>query len=194
MIRHGDEMGQSQAGNNNAYCQDNEISWLDWENADEEFLAFCADLVHFRSRHPVFRRRRFFEGEPIFGGELSDVAWFRPDGAEMTDEDWHAGFAKTLAVFLNGDALPDPDPRGRRLRDDSFLLLFNAHHDDVTFTLPSREWGRRWTTELTTVRDPGVRRAKAAGTQVIVAGRSVQVLRRVELPPAGNVRRKVPRA
>ena len=133
MIRHGDELGHSQQGNNNAYCQDNELSWLDWEHADLDFVAFCADLVAFRHQHPVFWRRRFFEGEPIFGGELSDIAWFRPDGAEMTDDDWQAGFAKSLGVFLNGDALPDPDPRGRRLRDDSFLLLFNAHHEDVTF-------------------------------------------------------------
>ena len=95
----------------------------------------------------------------------------------MTDDDWQAGFAKSLGVFLNGDALPDPDPRGRRLRDDSFLLLFNAHHDDVTFVLPGKEWGRRWMTELTTVSDPSLRRAKTAGAKVTVAGRSVQVLR-----------------
>jgi isoamylase len=193
MIRHGDEIGHSQDGNNNAYCQDNELSWLDWEHADADFLAFCADLVDFRNQHPVFRRRRFFEGEPILGGALSDVGWFRPDGEEMTDDDWQAGFAKSLGVFLNGDALPDPNPRGRRLRDDSFLLLFNAHHEDVTFVLPGREWGRRWVTELTTVSDPGVRKPKAAGAKVIVAGRSVQVLRRAE-HPAGSARQKAPRA
>jgi glycogen operon protein len=189
MIRHGDELGQSQKGNNNAYCQDNELSWLDWEHADLDFLAFCADLVGFRNQHPVFWRRRFFEGEPIFGGELSDIGWFRPDGAEMTDEDWHAGFAKSLSVFLNGEALPDPDPRGRHLRDDSFLLLFNAHHEDVTFVLPGKEWGRRWVTELTTVSDPGVRKSKSPGAKVSVAGRSVQVLRRVEHPAGSSARR-----
>jgi isoamylase len=185
MIRHGDELGQSQLGNNNAYCQDDELSWLDWENADADFLAFCEDLVDFRSRHPVFRRRRFFEGEPIFGGALSDIGWFRPDGEEMTDDDWQTGFAKSLGVFLNGDAMPDPDMRGRAVRDDSFLLLFNGHHEDVTFVLPGREWGRRWVTELTTVSDAGVRRAKAAGAKVIVSGRSVQVLRRAEHPAGG---------
>jgi glycogen operon protein len=187
MIRHGDELGHTQHGNNNAYCQDNELSWLDWEHSDADFLAFCEDLVDLRSRHPVFRRRRFFEGEPIFGGELSDIAWFRPDGEEMTDDDWQAGFAKSLAVFLNGEALPDPDPRGRRLRDDSFLLLFNAHHEDVTFVLPSAEWGRRWETELTVASDPDVRKPKAPGAKINVAGRSVQVLRRVE-HPAGSGR------
>ena len=114
MLRHGDEIGHTQQGNNNAYCQDNEISWLDWEHADDQFLTFCAELVAFRSRHPVFRRRRFFEGRPIFGSDLSDIGWFRPDGAEMTPDDWNTGFAKSLGVFLNGDALPDPDRRGRR--------------------------------------------------------------------------------
>jgi len=194
MIRHGDELGQTQYGNNNAYCQDNEISWLDWDNADLDFLAFTADLVAFRNQHPVFWRRRFFEGEPIFGGDLSDIGWFRPDGEEMSDDDWQAGFAKSLGVFLNGDALPDPDPRGRRLRDDSFLLLINGHHEDVTFVLPSEQWGRRWATELTTVSDPGVRKPKTPGAKVKVAGRSIVVLRRVEHPAEGTERAKGPRA
>ncbi len=184
MIRHGDELGQTQFGNNNAYCQDDEISWLDWDNADADFLAFCQDLVDFRSQHPVFRRRRFFEGESILG-ELSDIAWFRPDGDEMTDDDWQAGFAQAIGIFLNGEALPDPDLRGQRLRDDSFLLLFNGHHEDVTFVLPRREFGRRWATDLTTVSDPKVAKPKSAGTKVTVAGRSVVVLRRLEHPAGG---------
>jgi isoamylase len=197
MIRHGDELGHSQLGNNNAYCQDNELSWLDWENVDEDFLAFCEGLVEFRNRHPVFRRRRFFEGQPIIGGgELSDIAWFRPDGKEMTDDDWRTGFAKSLGVFLNGDALPDPDMRGRRLRDESFLLLFNGHHEDVTFVLPGRRYGRRWVTELATVGDLSVRKAKTAGGKVIVAGRGLQVLRRMEHPagPRPRLAAGTPRA
>jgi isoamylase len=180
MLRHGDELGQSQGGNNNAYCQDNEISWLDWEHADTELLDYCARLVKFRHQHPVFRRRRFFEGEPIFGGQLSDIGWFRPDGREMTDDDWKAGFSKSLGVFFNGDALPDPDPRGRRISDDSFLLLFNAHHEDVTFVLPGRAWGRRWQTEFDTARAEPAARPRPARARVSVAARSVQVLRRVE--------------
>jgi isoamylase len=187
MIRHGDELGQTQLGNNNAYCQDDEISWLDWDNADADFLAFCQDLVDFRRQHPVFRRRRFFEGEPILG-ELSDIAWFRPDGDEMTEDDWQAGFAQAIGIFLNGEALPDPDLRGQRLRDDSFLLLFNGHHEDVTFVLPRREFGRRWATDLTTVSDPKVAKPKSAGTKVAVAGRSVVVLRRLEQPTGGAPR------
>ena len=184
MLRHGDELGKSQGGNNNAYCQDNEVSWLDWQNADKDFADFCADLIDFRHKHPVFTRRRFFEGEPIFRGGLSDIGWFRPDGAEMTDDDWKTGYAKSLAVFLNGSALPDPDPRGRRVIDDSFLLLFNGHHGDVTFVLPGKAYGRRWLTEFDTAaiagtgKPPRERKARLAGAKVVVAERSVQVLRR----------------
>ncbi len=141
-------------------------------------MAFCAGLVAFRREHPVFRRRRFFEGEPIIGSELSDIGWFRPDGAEMTREDWQTGFAKSLGVFLNGDALPDPDPRGHRLSDDSFLLLFNAHHGEVRFVLPRRAWGRRWATEYNTASVAPARRTYPSRAKVVVAGRSVQVLRR----------------
>src|SRR5262249_38681911 len=148
MLRHGDEIGHTQQGNNNAYCQDNEISWLDWEHADSSFLAFCAEVIAFRRHHPVFRRRRFFEGRPIIGDELSDIGWFRPDGREMKPADWDTEFAKSLGVFLNGDALPDPDPRGRPLADDSFLLLFNAHHGDVGFVLPGGKWGQLWVTDI----------------------------------------------
>jgi isoamylase len=203
MLRHGDELGHSQEGNNNAYCQDNEISWLDWEHADEEFLEFCAELVAFRRSHPVFTRRRFFEGERIVGSRstLSDIGFFRPDGVEMSDEDWDTGYAKSLGVFLNGLALPDPDQRGHRLSDDSFLLLFNGDQGDVTFMLPGGDWGKWWVTEFDTADadapgapgaatasalapgDPGavaaVREKQSAGAKVVVAARSVQVLRRV---------------
>jgi isoamylase len=179
MLRHGDELGHSQGGNNNAYCQDNEISWLDWEQADERFLAFCAKLIAFRVRHPVFRRRHFFEGRPIFGEPLSDIGWFRQDGQEMTPKDWQAGFAKSLGVFLNGEALPDPDPRGQRLADDSFLLLFNGHHGDVTFVLPGGTWGTLWLPEFDTTSVPAARDAQPAGAKVVVAARTVQVLRRI---------------
>jgi isoamylase len=191
MLRHGDELGQTQEGNNNAYCQDNEISWLDWEHADEEFLEFCAELVAFRRNHPVFTRRRFFEGERIVGSRstLSDIGFFRPDGVEMSDEDWETGFAKSLGVFLNGLALPDPDQRGHRLIDDSFLLLFNGDQGDVTFMLPGGDWGKWWVTEFDTADsgDPGAsdvltaaREKQSAGAKVVVASRGVQVLRRTK--------------
>ncbi|MEW6475492.1 MAG: glycogen debranching protein GlgX [Actinomycetota bacterium] len=127
MLLGGDELGRTQRGNNNGYCQDNELSWYDWCSADVQVLEFTRFLISLRARHPVFRRRRFFQGRPIWGDELSDIGWFRPDGEEMRDDDWRAGFAKAVGVFLNGEEIPDPDPRGRRIVDDSFLVLFNAH-------------------------------------------------------------------
>ena len=182
MLRHGDEIGHTQQGNNNAYCQDNEISWLDWEHADTEFFDFCAEVIAFRRRHPVFRRRRFFEGRPIAGTRLadSDIGWFRPDGREMSPEDWDTGFAKSLGVFLNGDAPPDPDRRGRLLTDDTFLLLFNAHHGDVTFVLPSRALGKLWVTDIDSAAFSSKKRPYRARAKVVVAARNVRVLRRVE--------------
>jgi glycogen operon protein len=179
MVRHGDELGHSQRGNNNAYCQDNELSWLDWEHADKKFLDFCAELVAFRHRHPVFRRRHFFEGRPIFDTGLSDIGWFRPDGPEMTPDDWQTGFAKSLGVFLNGDALPDPDRRGHRISDDSFLLLFTAHYEDVTFVLPDGPWGEQWLLDFDTAVVPVPSEPRPAGTKVVVAARDVQIFRRV---------------
>ena len=133
---------------------------MDWENADEDFMEFCAQLVAFRREHPVFTRRRFFEGEPIIGSKskLSDIGWFRPDGVEMEDEDWETGFARSLGVFLNGLALPDPDQRGHRLTDDSFLLLFNGDHGDVSFVLPGGDSGQRWIVRIRRHGPPGCRR------------------------------------
>ncbi len=178
MLRHGDELGHSQQGNNNAYCQDNELSWLDWEHVDDLFLAFCTDVIAFRRKHPAFRRRRFFEGRPIFGTKMSDIGWFRPDGQEMEPEDWETGFAKSLGVFLNGDALPDPDRRGSRLSDDSFLLLFNAHDGEVRFVLPGGAWGQLWVTDIDSAAFPSKHQQYCAGAKVTVAARSVLVLRR----------------
>jgi isoamylase len=180
MLRHGDELGHSQQGNNNAYCQDNEISWLDWETPDTTFRDFCAWLIEFRRAHPVFRRRRFFEGRPIFGSEVSDIAWFRADGVEMSPADWQAGFAKSLAVFFNGDALPDPDPRGQRVTDDTFLLLFNAHHDQVEFRLPGARWASSWVRVVDTVSPDGAVAEPATlapGSRTVLPAHSMQVLR-----------------
>src|SRR5205085_1563812 len=117
MLLGGDELGRTQQGNNNAYCQDNEISWFDWDLAPEQELLrdFSRRLVHLRRRHPVFRRRRFFQGQDIHGSGVGDIAWFRPDGSPMGDEDWNSGFAKSIAIFLNGQAIPDPDERGERV-------------------------------------------------------------------------------
>ena len=127
-------------GNNNAYCQDNEISWYDWAHADENLLSFTRGIIEFRHNHRVFRRRTFFQGRPIHGTGVSDIAWFTPAGDEMEEHDWAEGLAKTLGVFLNGDAL-ETGRRGEEYTDDSFLLLFNAHHEPVVFTVPPSRWG-----------------------------------------------------
>jgi isoamylase len=181
MLLGGDELGRTQGGNNNAYGQDNETSWYDWEHLDEALLAFTRRLIQFRKAHPVFRRRRWFQGRPIHGGGVSDIAWFTPDGAEMTDEHWQAGFAKSLAVFLNGRALRTPDARGRRVVDRSFCVLFNAHHEPLRFRLPPRRWGPRWRAVLDT-REPVLKdddTAYEAGAEVEVEARSLMVLQQV---------------
>ena len=141
MLTAGDEFGRTQGGNNNAYCQDNEISWIDWSLAETEERP-----PRLRQRscpscgadHPVFQRRRFFSGREAEDG-TRDIVWLTPAGEEMSASDWHTGYAKSLVVFLNGDAITEPGPRGEQIADDSFLLLINAHHEDMTFTLPGRE-------------------------------------------------------
>ncbi len=141
MLLAGDEMGRTQRGNNNAYCQDNDVSWVDWEAAgkQQDLIDFTCALSELRRTHPVFRRRRFFSGQPAPArgglGGLQDILWLTPVGQEMTDADWHTGYARSLGVFLNGDAITEPGPWGEDVRDQSFLLLFNAHREPVTFTL-----------------------------------------------------------
>ena len=150
MLGGGDEIGRTQRGNNNAYCQDDEISWYDWEHADKALLGFTRDLIRLRAEHPVFCRRRWFQGRPIRGSEVADIGWFTPAGNEMSDEDWQAGFAKSLGVFLNGQAIATRDERGRRVVDDSFYMMYNAHHEAIDFVMPEPKWGERWTVVLDT--------------------------------------------
>jgi glycogen operon protein len=150
MICGGDELGRSQQGNNNAYCQDNGLSWYDWEHADQGLIGFTRDLIRLRSQHPVFCRRRWFQGRPIRGHEVSDICWFTAAGTEMSDQDWQVGCARTLGVFLNGDALRQMDEDGTAVRDDSFYVLFNAHSEVVEFVLPESKWGQRWSIALDT--------------------------------------------
>jgi glycogen operon protein len=182
MILGGDEMGRTQYGNNNAYCQDNEISWFDWSDRDENLalLGFTRRAMDFRRRHPTFRRRGWFGGRPLHGTGVSDIGWFNPDGLEMTEEQWRQGSAKSIGVFLNGDALPDPGPHGERVTDDSFLMLFNAHDGTIEFTLPKRQWGDEWIVDLDTSEDSPEQPPKVckAGEIVVVESRSLQVLRR----------------
>jgi glycogen operon protein len=184
MLLGGDEMGRSQRGNNNAYCQDNEISWYDWEHMDGMLVTFTRRLLDLRRRHPVFRRVDYFEGRPLHGGGVVDVAWFRPDGSEMDDADWASGFAKAVGLFLNGDAIPTPGPRGERIVDDSFLLLFNAHHEDIAFTLPPENFADSWIRVIDTADELSEGESSKAGEQVQVEGISLAVFRRIG-PPVG---------
>ena len=150
MLCGGDEVGRTQRGNNNAYCQDNEVSWYDWEHADPKTMHFTARLIEFRQKHQVFCRRRWFQGRAIRGSQVSDIGWFTAAGTEMSDQDWQAGFAKSLGVFINGAAIPTMDERGERVVDDSFYVMFNAQHDPSEFVLPEAKWGERWTVILDT--------------------------------------------
>ena len=179
MLLGGDELGRSQDGNNNAYCQDNELSWFDWANQDEALEEFTQQMIRYRLEHPNFRRRRFFQGRAIHGSDCSDIAWFRPDGSEMDDEDWESGFAKSIAVFLNGDAIPTPGQRGEQIMDDSFLLLLNAHHECMDFVIPPAHFGEAWLLEVDTAEGfcVGTGGELKAGDNVHVEARSIVVLR-----------------
>jgi isoamylase len=182
MICGGDEIGRTQGGNNNAYCQDNEISWFDWEHADEELYAFTSRLVEFRRSHPVFQRRRWFVGRALRGSEAGDIGWFKPDGQAMTEEDWNTGYARSLGVFLNGKAIPTPNERGEPILDDSFYILFNAHYEAMEFTLPPCSWGARWAPIINTataVPDLREHGQIEAGGKVRLEAHSMNVLRRV---------------
>ncbi|HEX2295521.1 MAG TPA: glycogen debranching enzyme, partial [Actinomycetota bacterium] len=186
MLLGGDEIGRTQGGNNNAYCQDNEISWFDWALRDENLalLGFTRRLMDFRQRHPIFRRRKWFIGREIHGSGVRDIGWFSPSGEEMTQEDWNAGYAKSVGVFLNGEEIPQCGPRGERIVDDSFLLLFNAHSDPIEFTLPPAAWGARWNAELDTAQPLGTPEPAVyeAGGKIGVTGRSLVILQLVSEP------------
>ncbi len=179
MLLGGDEIGRTQQGNNNAYCQDNELSWYDWEDLDESLFDFTRRLIKLRKRHPVFRRRGWFQGRPIHGSEVDDIAWFTPDGDEMAEEHWEQGHAKSLGIYLNGSAIPNPNPRAEPVTDDDFYVMINAHDEALAFRLPGEDWGRSWVRVLdtSTVRRGGVQ-ALAPGESLEVEARALVVLRR----------------
>ena len=180
MLLGGDELARTQAGNNNAWCQDNEISWFDWELDDDkrELVDFTRRLIYMRHHHPAFRRRFFLQGTSVTGSGLPDVWWFRPDGRRMTRRDWENGEVRWLGMFLNGDELHETTSRGEPIGDESFLLLFNAHYEPVTFQLPARRFGARWKLELSTADPHAEERSFAAREPVEVESRSLLVLRR----------------
>jgi glycogen operon protein len=179
MLLGGDEFSRSQYGNNNAWCQDNEISWFRWDEADLELTEFTKRLIELRKAHPVFRRSRFLTGREVLGSGLPDVWWFRPDGRRMTQRDWQRDDARTLGVFLNGLEIPTRAADGSRLVDDSFLLLFNAHYEPVTFSLPTRRFGARWAVELGTAELAADGEEFPARAEVTVSDRGLLLLRRV---------------
>ncbi|SPM28034.1 glycogen debranching protein GlgX [Mycobacterium terramassiliense] len=185
MIAHGDELGRTQNGNNNVYCQDSELSWMDWSLVDKnaELLAFARKVTSLRKNHSVFRRRRFFEGEPIRSGdEVRDIAWLNPSSREMTHEDWGESIHKCVAVFLNGDAITAPNARGERVVDDSFLLCFNAGDEPVEFVMPPDDYAQEWTVELNTNEPAGFKegadQVMSAEEKVSLPSRSLLVLRK----------------
>jgi glycogen operon protein len=180
MLLGGDELARTQHGNNNVWCQDNELAWYDWNFDDlgKRQLAFTKRLIELRRDHPVFRRRQFLTGQDPEGSGLPDVWWFRTDGRKMTQRDWSGG-PPVLGMFLNGEEILTPGPEGERIVDDSFLVLFNAHHEDHTFSLPNRRFGERWTVEFDTADgDDVVGREARALADVTVTSRSVLLLRR----------------
>ncbi|MGL5930864.1 MAG: glycogen debranching protein GlgX [Dermatophilaceae bacterium] len=191
MIAHGDEVGRTQQGNNNVYCQDNELSWMDWDLDDDQraLYAFTSTVARMRKDHAVFRRRRFFAGSPYHGGqsEVGDIAWFDPAGRPMEDQDWADGEARMMTVFLNGQAIPTPDAQGRPVVDDDFLVLFNADREDHAFHLPGLDYGDRWLVEIDTasaVVEPVWHDATA---ELKVTARSVVVLRGPREDPVPTV-------
>ena len=186
MISGGDEIGRSQKGNNNGYCQDNELSWFDWDNLDEPLLKFTRNLIALRRKHRIFARRRWFQGRPLHGTGVKDIAWFTPQGKEMSEEDWKAGFAKSLGVFLNGEAIASTDMYGDRVTDDSFYFIFNAHHEPLKFTLPEASFAQNWLKLIDTNESPRRRDRRkgqqevAAGGQIEAAPRSLILLQKIE--------------
>ena len=180
MLYGGDEIGHSQFGNNNAYCQDNEISWLNWNihPQDRDLLAFVQRMINLRKRHPIFRRRRFFQGRPIKGANVKDVQWLNPSGNEMSEDEWRDGSTRCLGMLLSGQGLDETDERGRKVTDQNFFVLLNAHHEDIPFTLPTSRASTRWSAWLDTSRDGGLRPADTpdAGTTYPLQARSLVIL------------------
>jgi isoamylase len=180
MLLHGDELGRSQGGNNNGYCQDSELTWIDWEDVDEGLLEFTKLVTKLRTDHPTFRRRRFFHGRPVRreeGDPVQDIAWLTAAGELMDDDDWDAGFAKSLAMYLNGHGIREMDERGENVTDDCFYLAFNASHEPIQFTLPSSEYAEGWTVVVDTAELGEVEPVQVkAGDKLTLAARATVVL------------------
>jgi len=184
MLLAGDELGQTQQGNNNAYCQDNELSWLDWNITPEkqEFFRFVRQLILLRAEQPVLRRRQFFQGRPIRGSDIKDLLWLAPTGLEMADEDWNSGFARCLGMLLSGDSIPETDSRGRPIKGDTILILLSAHHEAIPFTLPVLTRVNRWELLIDTADEQLTKPRKLRLTEFTLKARSLVVLRPLVSP------------
>jgi isoamylase len=180
MLLGGDELGRTQQGNNNGYSQDNEVSWFDWENADQELLSFTQQLIGLRTEHPVFRRRGWFEGRNVRGHGIDDIRWYGVDGDMMSDEDWNVGHARSLMVYLNGKAIAAPGPHGQKIEDDSFLCLFNAHSQGVDFKLSPESAGLSWCVEIDSTDPARGGEVLSDPGHIVAPGWSVTVLRRID--------------
>jgi glycogen operon protein len=181
MLLGGDEFARTQKGNNNAYCQDSEVSWVNWALSERQarMMDFTARMSRLRHEQPVLQRRRFFRGQQIWDSQLKDLAWFRPDGHEVTREDWARPSVRTVAFLLGGDAIATLDEDGSRLFGDTLLVLLNAHHEAVPFVLPNIEWGEDWELLVDTAQPEDAQHPHTpAGGGVTLAGRSLMVLRR----------------
>ena len=179
MIAHGDELGRTQLGNNNTYCQDSELTWIHWQEADEALIEFTASVARLRRQHPTFRRRRFFDGRPVSRGAgepLPDIVWMTPGGQLMKPDDWDAGFGRSIGMFLNGNGIRSMDTRGARVVDDSFLLLFNAHDEALDWVLPPEEFAPAWRLVIDTAGVPAHVDSIHGGTSVRVADKGMVVL------------------
>ena len=188
MLVAGDEIGHPQQGNNNAYCQDNNISWLDWEKADQDLIRFTSQLIKLRRDHHAFSRKMWFKGRQVRAAGLTDIAWFKPDGSEMTEGDWKEGFAKSLGIFLNGDGLHAVDELGEPIVDDSFYMIFNAHSGPVEFKLPPEKYGPGWKKLWDTTVPATERKVSYRPGETVKAGdRSVIVLQAPRIRKPGVV-------
>ena len=189
MLLAGDDMGRTQQGNNNAYCQDSALNWLnwDWQPQNRELLAFTQRMIKLRKSHPVFHRRNFFQGRPIKGAGVNDILWLRPDGCEMTDEEWKQSSARCLGIALAGEGLLQHSEHGEPIADDNFLLLMNAHHEEIPFSLPKLGPGRNWRTLVDTTWEDHTRRSvHEAGSLYPLKARSLALL----IENLGNDRRR----
>ncbi len=179
MLVAGDEMGRTQRGNNNAYCQDNEISWVDWQHTDKSLLDFTGKLTRFTSAHPVFQHKGWFRGKKIRGVGTEDIAWFKPEGDSMSDDDWNNGFAKSLGVYLSGKGFKYTGLKGDEITDDNIYILFNAHYEDIAYKLPEKKYGGKWQVAINTAGDSnerGEERIYNAGDSITAEARSVIVM------------------